>query len=198
MVDLFPIKIYKTNIIPSKKDDTAVENILDDLFSRCNENYWAGETGFSTGQLSMNLHHSKEFRWLFTEAGIHLEKYWTELQYASFPVTLRDSWANLHYGNHETQEHSHTDGAFGNSIISAVYYFRKPDDLGNIVFCNPLDYILRLQPYKNLKGIETLGEELSTKQYDLLLFPSWLRHRVPKYNSSKKRIAISFNYCRDL
>jgi uncharacterized protein (TIGR02466 family) len=198
MVELFPIKIYKTSIVPSIEMDCLLETTLTNLFDKCDENKWAGESGFSTGQLSMNLHHLEEFRWLFTEAGVHLEKYWEELEYASFPVTLRDSWANLHYGNHETQEHSHTDGEFGNSIISAVYYFRKPNNVGNIVFCNPLDYILRLQPYKKLKGIETLGEELSTNQYDLLLFPSWLRHRVPKYNSSEKRIAISFNYCRDL
>lgn len=196
MVELFPIKIYKSSIIPSKDEDKASEDILNDIFSKSTENFWTGESGFSTGEFSLSLHHHKEFNWLFEGLVSHLGNYWDQLSYGNIPVYLRDSWANLHYANHETEEHSHSDGLIGNSIISGVFYFRKPENESNIIFCNPLDYILRLQPYKDLKGIKTIGEEIETNQYDFLLFPSWLRHRVPAFKSNSKRIAISFNYAR--
>ena len=115
-------------------------------------------------------------------------------KYADFAVTLRDSWANLHYAKDTTAEHSHSDGWSGNTHISGVYYLRKPSQEGHIHMCDPMDYVKRLTPMKEMYGIETISQEVECQQYDFILFPSWARHRVPSFTVNEERIAISFNY----
>lgn len=195
MIKLFPIHIYKASIVPTEEQDLATLNKLYELFSQCNDNVWPGESNRSTGELGFDLHHSKEFDWITTPLMNYVHDYWFNgLEYAPLNITLRDSWANVHRIGDTTKEHSHSDGYRGNCHVSAVYYFRKPKDCGHIEFCDPLDYIKRLTPYNSLKGIDLLSTEVKADQYDVLVFPSWLRHRVPPHPVQEERIAISFNY----
>ena len=92
-----------------------------------------------------------------------------------------------------TVEHSHQDGWWGSCQISCVYYFRKPKGSSNIKFCNPNDYILRNQPYAMMKGIHTIASEFPAEQYEYIIFPSWVRHRVDP-STVGPRIAMSFNF----
>ena len=61
----------------------------------------------------------------------------------------------------------------------------------NIKFANPLDSLLRCQPYRDMKGIEEISTPLETESYDLLIFPSWLMHWVPPTPS--ERTSVSWN-----
>lgn len=195
MIKLFPIHVYKGTINPTADQDTETLNLLNDLFFRCKKNKWPGESNLSTGELNLNLHEYEELNWLTIPLKNYVMDYWFNgLNYCSLNVYLRDSWANLHGYGDTTIEHSHSDGYHGNCHVSAVYYFRKPKDCGHILFCDPLDYIKRLTPYNQLKGNELISSEVKAEQYDFILFPSWLRHRVPPHPSVEERIALSFNY----
>lgn len=195
MIKLFPIYLYKGTIKPSKNQEKESLEKLEELFSECNPNTWPGETYKSTGGLNLSLHSLKEFNWLTQSLHNHVHDYWHNgLEYAPMDIVLRDSWANLHLYGDATAEHSHSDGYYGNCHISAVYYLSKPKDCGHIVFCDPLDYIKRLTPYRNLKGIDLLSTEVKAEQYDFILFPSWIRHKVLPHPVEEKRIALSFNY----
>jgi uncharacterized protein (TIGR02466 family) len=195
MIKLFPIHLYKGTIIPSSEDEINSSNKLSELFKKCDVNYWPGESNKSTGQLNLDLHSLKEFDWLTNSLLPYVRDYWNNgLEYAPMNICLRDSWANIHGYGDTTAEHSHSDGYHGNCHVSAVYYFKKPKDCGHIMFCDPLDYIKRLTPYRNLKGIELLSNEVKAEQYDFILFPSWIRHKVPPHPVKEERISLSFNY----
>lgn len=195
VINLFPIQIYKSKIIPSEKDYKISIDYLNEVFSRCKKNCWSGESGFSTGEYGLNLHSHKEFEWLFRSLYDHVFSYWNFLQYTPHAsLRLNHSWANIHEYGESTKEHSHSDGYHGYNHISGVFYLKKTELESSIYFCNPLDYIHRLQPTEKLNGDDIISSPLETEQFDFILFPSWLRHKVPPSQSSNSRIAISFNY----
>jgi uncharacterized protein (TIGR02466 family) len=194
-INLFPIVIKKSKLVPSDIQKDSLQSLLDQIFTLCKKNSWVGESGFSTGEHGLNLHMNESTNWLFDFISNEVQIYWNDLGYANnAKIFLVSSWANKHSQNDTTQEHSHSDGFYGSNHISGVYYFKKPKYEANIELCDPLDYIKRLCPYNNMFGIETISQEIECEQYDLLLFPSWVRHKVSKQISTKERIAISFNY----
>lgn len=194
MIEIFPIKIWKGSLKPSQDQYNKTIQELKKYFNSCNKNFWTGESGYSTGEIDLNLHQHIDLSWLFNGIYPDLISYWEQLNYMNMNIILDSCWANLHLHGDETREHSHNDGFYGANIISGVYYLKKPVNDANIKFCNPLDYIIRMTPYKNMKGIDTISEEIVSSQYDYILFPSWLRHRVENQVSKEERIAISFNY----
>ena len=44
-----------------------------------------------------------------------------------------------------------------------------------------------------MKGIHTIASEFPAEQYEYVIFPSWVRHRVDP-STVGPRIAMSFNY----
>jgi len=199
VIDLFPIKIYKTTIIPSEEEKNDCDLFFDNIFSNLENNVWPGESGKSTGCHDIDLHTKPEFHWLFDKMMHHLNVYWWEvLKYHNGLIpSVVYSWANLHLKDQSTAPHSHMDGYDGMNHISGVFYYKKDEDEEDIKFLHPLDSLLRCQPYREMVGIEEISIPVNTKTYDLLIFPSWLRHRVDKNKFNKPRIAISFN-CRGI
>lgn len=194
-IDLFPTTIRKGNIIPTEEQDTESYKYLSSIFSDCDINSWVGESGVSTGQFGLDLHNSNSLSWLFNNLHQEVLNFWNACGYRNnCQIYLISSWANLHTKDDTTLEHSHSDGSYGNNHISGVYYFRKPINDGHISFCDPLDYIRRLCPYDTMFGIDTINQKVQASQYEYILFPSWMRHKVDKYQTDEERIAISFNY----
>ena len=197
IVNLFPIRVYHTQIVPTEEQLDQSLYVLNEAFKLCNVNSWHGESGKSTGEVfSLDLHMNPVFDWLFKEVDIHVQKYWNEtLEYTdTLKPTIRDSWCNLHMIDQSTDLHCHNDGALGNAHVSGVFYMEKVERERNIEFIDPNDLIHRLTPRKNMIGINPKSESFFTKSFDLLLFPSWLQHRVKPNIYDKPRIAISFNY----
>lgn len=194
-IDLFPTKIRKGIITPSQQQDTETYETLNSLFNNCTLNSWTGESGKSTGELNLTLHEHPSLAWMFDFLHGEVLNFWNDIGYRrNARIFLLNSWANFHTKDDTTIEHSHSDGSYGDNHISGVYYFRKPKNDGHIHFCDPLDYIRRLCPYENMFGVETISEPVVADQYEFILFPSWMRHKVNTYNTNEDRIAISFNY----
>jgi uncharacterized protein (TIGR02466 family) len=197
LMNLFPVPIYKGSLKPSEEQDKNTNHLLTSLFNNCQRNNWNGESGLSTGQDGLlDIHKHEEIKWLVDGLYEFLLDYWFNgLKYAQPNFfSLQHGWANLHTINDTTVEHSHSDGYFGNSHVSAAYYFRKPKNCGHIHFCDPLDYIRRLTPQSKLVGLDLISTEVAAEQYDFILFPSWLRHKVPPHPVEEERIVFSFNY----
>lgn len=189
MVNLFAVQIYKAHI--DLKDDTLYDQ-LKELFADTNKNNWPGESGFSTGEKSVELWEHVNLECLFESMMPHIHEYWQQLNYFSADIHLRGCWANLHTSEDTTDEHSHRDGFYGSNILSGVYYLRKPKG-ANIRFVNPMEYMLRMTPYINMEGIKSMSTEVECDEGDFLLWPSWLKHRVDPCKHTGERIAISFN-----
>ena len=193
---LFAVPVEKGRIIPSEYDEAHTETCLNKMFLDKTLGEFEGETGLSTGPQVLNLHEFEELQWLFRPLTLAVRDYWVNvLGYRKMMyVDPHDAWANKHFAGDSTVTHNHRDGWWGQCQVSGVFYFRKPRGSSNIHFINPNDYLLRMTPYACMIGTNDHSVECQADDFEYLLFPSWLKHRVPPSKVQGPRICISFNY----
>ncbi len=105
-------------------------------------------------------------------------------------VSLQNYWIHATPPGELTQHHEHKPALF-----SGVYYVDKPEDSGDLVFMdvNPYhSFSPRLLPGKS-DPITCPEISLEAAEGAMLIFPGWLPHKVPRNNSPRRRISVSFN-----
>ena len=195
-INLFPIKIFKGRIVPSPSEIDETNDLFNDLQEYTDKGVWAGESGKSSGQLTKMLHEKHyEMHWITRQTLKLVVDYWKDINYSTeFDINLETCWVNFHEYGDTTSEHSHADGV-NRADISAVYYYSKHPLSGHIQFKNPLEYIHMLTPYAgSYEFSEDCWSTVPTETYDVLIFPSWLKHRTQPNLSQQKRIAVSMNF----
>jgi uncharacterized protein (TIGR02466 family) len=115
-----------------------------------------------------------------------VEKYTSGILYQGPSFVLTESWFNFSKTHGFQFDHTHAG-----SRISGVYYYQTSDNDGNIRFQNP-------NPFSHFRGFPADGvpsESINYKSKNgrIILFPSWLTHRVNKNLTDNERISISFN-----
>lgn len=97
-----------------------------------------------------------------------------------------ESWVNVNDRGGFNFQHSH----YG--MISGVFYLRVPEGSGNIVFRDPRPGVEA--SYLKGPGINSFQDfPIKPQAGMLLLFPSWLHHRVEPHENDIPRISIAFN-----
>jgi uncharacterized protein (TIGR02466 family) len=196
---LFPITVQKHHLPPSQSEFDILDGYLNSLFKSCEENVWGLETGKSTGQFGVQLHTRPEFEWLLNKTLPLVQDYWKFLKYRpKANITCTSAWANSHKFGQVTGEHNHCGGAI-RAHVSVVYYFKKPSLSGNIEFVDPLEYIHKMTPINGYdeyssQGRANMYKELEADPFDLILFPSWVKHKTQTNQSQDERVAISMNF----
>lgn len=110
--------------------------------------------------------------------------------------TVKEMWTNmLETGGSQTL-HAHA-----NSFISGVYYLTPSDPACRTVFVRPpggADWSFRHHTRNAAMGPYNAGKYIlpSAEPGDLVLFPSYLYHEVPR-NQGAQRITASFNAIPD-
>jgi hypothetical protein len=93
------------------------------------------------------------------------------------------AWANVNDHGSENREHTHS-----NSFISAVAYFQA-EGTGRLEFM-PYNYVYKSMlpqwPYHGTSWYEP-------QDGDIILFPSYLLHKLERNPSNKQRINMAFN-----
>jgi hypothetical protein len=78
--------------------------------------------------------------------------------------------------------------------ISGAFYVKKNENSSNIIFEHPLEIILKHQPVAGVrdrkKYFEFVEHEIEVNQGDLVLFPSYLRHKTRPFNDTEDRVII--------
>ena len=115
-----------------------------------------------------------------------VEQYVNSIRYQGPALVLNESWFNFSKTNGFQFDHTHAG-----SRISGVYYYQTSDKDGSIRFQNP-------NPFVHFRGFPADGvpnESISYKSKNgrIILFPSWLTHRVNRNLTTNERISISFN-----
>ena len=101
---------------------------------------------------------------------------------------ITQSWTNLNVKHDQHGQHSHA-----NSMISGVYYFQACED-DCIMFHHPWRRSLQLLVYtEHFDKYNAMSWRVPVKTNDLILFPSWLQHSVPKKEHSGARMSLAFN-----
>ena len=108
------------------------------------------------------------------------------------PFRLR-GWLNVNRAGNSNTLHCHP-GCF----LSATYYVKVPKGMkgGQIYFRDPRGPAVAMYetPEIDLPWIGTgLGIPFAPATGHLLIFPSWLEHRVERFEGSGERISIAFN-----
>jgi uncharacterized protein (TIGR02466 family) len=102
-------------------------------------------------------------------------------------------WINVNRAGHANVLHCHPG-----SFLSATYYVKVPEAMrgGEIVFRDPRGPAVAMY---ETPGIELpwvgmgMGVPFAPTAGHLLLFPSWLEHRVERFAGAGDRISIAFN-----
>lgn len=123
-----------------------------------------------------------------------LKKFSSELNIKGNPL-IRDVWLNAYKENQHQEIHEHLPGHF-----SAIHYisYDQEEHLPTI-FINPFRQVsISNSPEFNtdiqsIPGTWVSQSYVKVEEGDLLIFPSFLEHKVPKQKSNNLRVTLSFN-----
>ena len=127
------------------------------------------------------------------ELSMHLNAYVQEIgmhvtKSTSFKVT--SSWMTKFAKNEFAHNHDH-----GSCDISGAYYYQVPNHErgGSIQFHSPVEQLNASYVFENVPRYITFPAEVG----GIILFPSWLTHRVSANESEQDRMSVSFNIIFD-
>ena len=110
-------------------------------------------------------------------------------KYDSNKVKMAVMWSIINKKGSFNIQHNHP-----NAYLSSAYYVRHPEKSGSIKFFDPREQKnIRYPKIKNYTDISAVITEITPKEGDLLIFPSYLYHSVGENLSEDDRIIVSFN-----
>jgi len=142
-------------------------------------------------QSDRNLHEHTFIKHLFEFICISASQTLLDMKVdlSKYKVCITDMWANVNTPGSYNKSHQHN-----NSFISGVYYLKVPNNSGNIFFEDTRNLWCLLQAsYTENDTFNSMEVEYKPIEGMLILFPSYLSHRVDINNSDEDRISVSFN-----
>ena len=105
-------------------------------------------------------------------------------------LEISSSWFTKPNKGEQSPMHDHK-----NCVFSAVYYYGDYDDkVGNLIFKNP---IVNLTSYRLNVGksnkFNTYDIEVTPQSGSLLIFPSYVSHKIDVHKSDIPRLSLAFN-----
>jgi uncharacterized protein (TIGR02466 family) len=109
-----------------------------------------------------------------------------DLGYPQGPWNLCDSWFNWYGQGDFMFEHIHPERR-----VSGCYYYKTTGQDGRLKFKNPNP----LMQFKQWPADQLRDQDFQVepKEGRLVLFPSWLTHRVSVNRTDEERMSIAFN-----
>ena len=104
---------------------------------------------------------------------------------------ITEAWININQKGHFNYSHDHPG-----SLFSAVYYVKGGPDKGELEFKTPITphtYTISNDIVANFNNFTGHAMVIPPVTGDLLIFPSWILHRVNISRSEEDRISIAFN-----
>jgi uncharacterized protein (TIGR02466 family) len=148
--------------------------------------------GHTSHQNKKQPHRIKEFKpyfdWLhFMVAEVAKNGMGYSKSYHEYKVT--NSWVNVHEKGGVTSTHNHS-----NTFLVAAAYLKMPENGGYFECKDPLEYVKGEFYYDDPNW---MWKEIPTVTGDVLIFPSWLRHRTQVNNSNEKRWVLTSNFSQE-
>ena len=104
---------------------------------------------------------------------------------------ITEAWININQKGHFNNSHDHPG-----SLFSAVYYVKGGADKGELELKTPIiphTYTISNEMTGNFNAFTGHAMVIPPVTGDLLIFPSWLLHRVNLSRSDEDRISIALN-----
>jgi len=106
-------------------------------------------------------------------------------------LKVKAFWININKFKDYNTCHIHP-----NCILSGVYYIKAPKNSGVIEFKNPYSFGIQNNWNNKITSFNSFNStvmQMNPFENRVLMFPSWVEHRVLPNLSNEKRISISFN-----
>jgi len=132
------------------------------------------------------------FNTLFNEIQDRIDYLYSHLELSKkYSFQIRNAWINLDENVNIGATHCHVE-----STLSGVYYVDATEGAGNIEFISPVvaaPYTFFAGSRERMNGFNAERWEVTPEAGKLIIFPSWLYHRVKPCTPDSKRISIAFN-----
>ena len=150
--------------------------------SKTNVNGWHSQT---------DMNHKKEYEPLIQEL-FTMQNEVTQEEYLDIKAKLGNMWANINPPGGYNQSHLHP-----NSLFSGAYYVKALPNSGRLSLMDPRPGVQQVMPTRKPGK---LPRELWRETYynpvpgRIIIFPSWMWHKVEPNQSNDIRISVSFNF----
>jgi len=102
---------------------------------------------------------------------------------------ITNMWAIINKERAFNERHHH-----GNSSLSAAYYVKAEKNAGDLIFFDPRQANVFHHPTsKEANSLNCQVQSVTPRAGTLVLFPSYLEHKVAENLSNEERIVVSFN-----
>ena len=188
---LFPTPVFHFRVENYQKLNTELENYILNLRKKDEKGQKKSNAGgWHSHNFDLNNDNTaKKFAKIFEEfykKVIINEMGW---KYDSNKVKMEAMWSIINKKGSFNIQHNHP-----NAYLSSAYYVKHPEKSGSIKFFDPREQKnIRYPKIKNYTDISAVITEITPKEGDLLIFPSYLYHSVGKNLSEDDRIIVSFN-----
>ncbi len=184
----FPTIIYVKDIPNPKELNSYLEKHIvewsrqDKGVSKTNVNGWHSQT---------DMNHKKEYEPLIKEL-FTMQNEIIQEERLDIEPKLGNMWANINYPGGYNQMHLHP-----NSLFSGAYYIKASPNSGRLGLMDPRPGVQQNMPPRKPGK---LPRELWRDAYyepvpgRIIMFPSWMWHKVEINKSNDTRISVSFNF----
>ena len=181
---IFPCPIYlaKRDSVLDSTEEKEIEDIVKEGMYRNQGNSTSNNSDIFNGKFK------KLKQFCEQQLKIYVEQVIVPKEEIDFYIT--QSWLNITKPGEFHHDHNHQ-----NSIISGVFYISTEED-DKIVFTDPNTKVKDLIEvgFREYNTWNTTNWFLHAITNELVLFPSWLSHKVePNEKATKDRISLSFN-----
>jgi len=195
-IEIFPITIFKSRI----KDNLELKNLLTSKIL-ISSNHLNIPKEWSTNKIKTSFDGEPEGFELFSDDSPYLKmltrRYNDCMQYVfdrDFSFSINKIWYNVYTDGEYQEEHDHIGNPFNHSHFSCIHFLSfDKEQHSPPEFKDPLAQLRNLSvEFESNRWGEIYVPKV--EEGDLLMFPSYLVHRVlPCKKTDYPRITISFN-----
>lgn len=192
--NIFSVPIYQEMLLNKEQ----ISNEIDTVIKDCDfKNEWQPDndtalTTFIPGK-SINIILSRQMKLMGMAILSNVDKLLEETNqpYKKRSLRIDQSWINRFDNEQLIGMHEH---GYQPNTVSGVYYHKAPANCGRIIFKSPNPFVVSFPhqspDYFNISNIEP-------EEGLIVLFPSWLMHKVEPNRSNDIRVSLSFNVSFD-
>lgn len=193
---LFPVTLYHTNI----RENSVIEREVLGSIQKCyEEKELPIPDGWLTDKLTTSYDEDDLNHRIFKSEKIHKTyvKYLTSVFDKEITFSLEDMWFNYYIDGEYQEEHNHINSSpFQPPVhFSCIHYLKyDEEEHESTTFHDPIS-ALRSHSFEMESNYYKESWTPKVKEGDLLIFPSYLSHHVPKSKPTpdNPRITIAFN-----
>jgi len=189
MINIMPIFINFLAVESLRLDNDRIEKLCLERRAASAGRVVSNGGGWQSDNLDTG---TQELAELFAEVQKRLDEVHRAFELS--PTTrqvITEAWININQKGHFNYSHDHPG-----SLFSGVYYVKGGADKGELELKTPIaphTYTISGDMVGGFNAFTGHAMVIPPVTGDLLIFPSWLLHRVNMSQSDEERISIAFN-----